>query len=103
MRHALMIALALALLAAAPAAAQGLTFGDLEPDAALLAQTGAGETIDGAAWSVATVYGHRAWVDLIDVREDWGIGASADLSPGGAACAGVGYRGGVIVYYGLHF
>lgn len=83
--------------------AQGLTLGSLEPDAALLAHTGAGETIDGASWSVVSVEGYRGWLDVIDPRDNWGVGISADLSPGGAACIGGGYREGFVVYYGLHF
>ena len=96
-----LIALAALALIAAPAAA--FDWAALAPDTALLAHTGAGETIDGAAWQLGTVAGHRAWADLIDPRGDWGLGLSADLSPGGAACIGAGYRDGLLVYYGLHF
>jgi hypothetical protein len=95
------LVLTAALIIALPADAQTLDL--LAPDAALVAQSGAGETIDGASWSVATVHGHRLWADLIDPRGTWGLGASADLSPGGAACVGGGWREGFVVYYGLHF
>ncbi len=95
------IAVALVALIAAPAAA--LDWPDLTPDAGLLAHTGAGDTIDGAAWNVATVGGHRLWADLLDPRGTWGIGASADVTPGGAACFGGGYRDGWLIYYGVHF
>ena len=97
----LLIALAALALIAAPAGA--FDWEALAPDAALVAHTGAGETVDGAAWQVGAVAGHRAWADLIDPRGTWGLGLSADLSPGGAACAGVGWRSGLLVYYGLHF
>lgn len=97
------LVLMLAVLLALPADAQGLTLGSLEPDAALLAHTGAGETIDGASWSVVSVEGYRGWLDVIDPRDNWGVGISADLSPGGAVCIGGGYREGFLVYYGLHF
>lgn len=99
----LLIALALLALIAAPALAQDLTLDALQPDAALLAQSGSGATIDGASWHVVTVEGYRGWFDLIDPRDNWGVGISADLSPGGAACVGAGYREGPVFYYGLHF
>jgi hypothetical protein len=99
----IVVVLALALLMAAPAPAQNLTLDALQPDAALLAQSGSGATVDGASWQVVSVEGCRGWLDIIDPRDNWGVGISADLSPGGAACVGGGWREGFVFYYGIHF
>lgn len=103
MNHLLQLGMIALVLAATLWAADAQALTGLAPDAALLAHTGGGETIDGASWSVATVRGHRLWADLIDPRGTWGVGLSGDLAPGGAACLGAGYRDGLLVYYGLHF
>jgi hypothetical protein len=96
-----LVVVLLLLPAAPPAPAQDLA--TLEPDAALIAHglNGAG-SLTGAGWRVAEVYGHRLWVDVLEPTETWGLGVSADLSPGRAACLGCGYWRGWLGYVGVH-
>jgi len=87
----------------AASAAPGQDLAALEPDAALIAHglNGAG-SLAGAGWRVAEVYGRRFWIDVLEPTETWGLGASADLSPGRAACLGCGYHRGWLGYVGVH-
>jgi len=75
----------------------------LDPDAVVVAEPLDGQdSLSGASWEVASVYGHRLWVDLFRPLESWGGGMSADLAPGKAACVGGGYVDGWTVYVGAH-
>jgi len=93
--------LLLLLLVARPVAPDDLAAA-LDPDAALIAEQWGGGPLTGLSWHTATVERHRCWVDLLQPTGHWGLGASADVAPGKAACAGGGYAEGWVVYFGAH-
>jgi len=97
--------IALLLLAVAPTFAQDwLT--DAAPDAALWAQTIDADSrgLEGLSWTVATVAGHRGWLDVLKPLDRLGVGLSADVRPGGPLCVGGGYQAdaGWVGYVGVH-
>jgi len=81
-------------------------FDFLVPDAAglMLPMDGGIEAtqIETASWNVAEVFDRRAWLDLFEPVTDFGVGASVDITPGGAASVGVGYRDRLFAYAGVH-
>lgn len=99
-----LVVVLLLLPAAPPAPAQDLA--TLEPDAALWAQTidASSRGLEGLSWTVATVAGHRGWLDLLKPLDRLGIGLSADVRPGGPLCVGGGYQAdaGWVGYVGVH-
>ena len=95
-----------AILVLAPQNADASEWDLLVPDAAgvMIPMDGGIEAtqLECASWNVATALDRRVWLDLIEPVTDFGAGASIDITPGGAACIGVGKRDVVFGYAGLH-
>ena len=96
-----------AILVLAPHNADAADYAWLEPDAIGAVQVADGAipatTLECASWHVADALSRRVWFDLLDPLTAPGIGGSIDLTPGGAACVGGGYRGARFFgYVGIH-
>lgn len=102
----LIVALALAVVFAAPVAADDL--GELlAPDAGLYAQTIGTHSrgVEGIAKELGSpkwLGERRVWGDVLKPFNSPGLGLSIDAHPGGPACAGVGYQRGWLGYIGVH-